>query len=75
MFPYAGAGNYETQNGIMIYGYSCSQSMKNKAFYCSDGHLLIVPQKGTILVTTEFGLLRVDPQEILIVPRGLLFSV
>ena len=41
----------------MIYGYSCSKSMKNEAFYSSDGHLLIVPQKGSLWIITEFGLL------------------
>jgi hypothetical protein len=33
-------------------------------FYDSDGDMLIVPQKGTLLITTEFGLLEVAPNEV-----------
>ena len=43
--------------------------------YSSDGDFLIVPQVGTLLVTTEFGRLRVPPKEVLIVPRGCKFSL
>lgn len=59
----------------MIYGYSCSKSMSKEAFYSSDGHLLIVPQKGVLKVTTEMGLLLVKPTEILVIPRGIIFKV
>lgn len=43
--------------------------------YNSDGDMLIVPQVGVLLVTTEFGKLRVQPKEVLIVPRGAKFSM
>ena len=49
--------------------------MNKKAFYSADGDMLIVPQKGNLFVTTEFGKLVVEPTEILLVPRGLKFSV
>jgi homogentisate 1,2-dioxygenase len=37
--------------------------------------MLIVPQEGGILVKTEFGLLTVDPQEIVVIQRGIKFSI
>ncbi len=43
--------------------------------YSSDGDIIIVPQTGTLLVSTEFGKLRVPPKEVVIVPRGCKFSV
>jgi homogentisate 1,2-dioxygenase len=35
--------------------------MEKEAFFSSDGDLLIVPQKGALLIKTELGRLRVDP--------------
>ena len=43
--------------------------------YNSDGDFLIVPQKGSLHITTEFGKLVVPPEEICIIPRGCKFSV
>ena len=45
------------------------------AMYSSDGDIIIVPQEGCLLVTTEFGKLRVPPKEIIVIPRGCKFSV
>ena len=47
--------------------------MEKEAFYSSDGDLLIVPQVGKILVKTEFGRIYVEPQEIVVVQRGIKF--
>lgn len=55
--------------------YACNANMEREAFYSSDGDLLIVPQEGTLLLKTEFGLLRVEPLEIVVVPRGIKFAV
>lgn len=49
--------------------------MEREAFYSSDGDLLIVPQQGKILVKTELGRLLVEPQEIVVVQRGIKFAV
>ena len=46
-----------------------------QAFYNSDGDFLIVPQQGVLNVTTEFGRMRVEPQEIAVVQQGMRFSV
>ena len=49
--------------------------MGKTAFYNSDGDFLIVPHKGTMFVRTLNGRLVVKPKEILIIPRGIKFSV
>jgi homogentisate 1,2-dioxygenase len=35
----------------------------------------LVPQTGTLNITTEFGLLKVVPMEICVIPQGIRFSV
>jgi homogentisate 1,2-dioxygenase len=49
--------------------------MNKTAMYSSDSDMLIVPQIGTLLVSTEMGRLAVGQKEILVVPRGVKFSV
>ena len=46
-----------------------------QALYNSDGDFLIVPEKGTLYITTEFGLMEVAPQEICVIQQGMRFSV
>lgn len=48
---------------------------KKVAMYSSDGDILIVPQDGTLRITTEFGKITVASQEISVIPRGVKFSV
>jgi len=49
--------------------------MKDRAFFNSDGEFLIVPQLGTLDIQTELGCLEVSPEEIVVIPRGIVFSV
>ena len=49
--------------------------MTNQAFYNADGDFLIVPQKGTLVVQTEFGKMTVAPNEICVIQQGIKFSV
>ena len=55
--------------------FSCNASMHHEAFYNSDGDFLIVPQKGTLVITTEFGKMNVAPNEICVIQQGMKFSV
>eukprot|EP01096_Ripella_sp_DP13-Kostka_P002116 TRINITY_DN1280_c0_g1_i1.p2 TRINITY_DN1280_c0_g1~~TRINITY_DN1280_c0_g1_i1.p2 ORF type:complete len:218 (+),score=93.15 TRINITY_DN1280_c0_g1_i1:132-785(+) len=71
----AGAGDPKIKTGTAIYVYTANTSMKNKAFYNSDGDLLIVPQQGTLDIQTEFGFMEVKPEEICVIQRGIAFSV
>ena len=49
--------------------------MGKTAFYSSDGDFLIVPQEGTLYITTEFGKMTVKPREICVIQRGMKFKV
>lgn len=70
-----GAGDAKTRHGMAIHVYSCNASMENKAFYNSDGDFLIVPEKGSLYITTEFGKLMVSQNEICVIQQGMRFSV
>ncbi|RDD42290.1 Homogentisate 1,2-dioxygenase [Trichoplax sp. H2] len=70
-----GAGSPRERNGTAIHIYACNKSMTNRCFYNSDGDFLIVPQKGKLRITTEFGKLDVNPNEICVIQHGIRFSV
>ena len=46
-----------------------------RAFVNADGEMLLVPQQGRLVLTTEMGVLEVKPGEIALVPRGVVFKV
>jgi len=71
----AGAGDPKTRHGLAIHVYTCNVSMVNKAMYNSDGDMLLVPQQGILRITTEFGKIQVEPNEICVIQRGMRFSV
>jgi homogentisate 1,2-dioxygenase len=71
----AGNGSPESQTGCSINWYVANRSMANRFFYDADAELLIVPQQGRLRVATELGLIEVEPQEIVVIPRGLRFRV
>lgn len=72
-----GAGSPMMKDGLGIMQYTFKKNMTAAKFsmYSADADLLIVPEKGTLLITTEMGKLRVPPQEVVVVPRGIKFSV
>jgi homogentisate 1,2-dioxygenase len=69
-----GNGDPHLQSGCGIHLYAANRSM-TRVFYSADGELLIVPQQGRLLLTTELGRLSVEPLEIAVIPRGLRFRV
>jgi homogentisate 1,2-dioxygenase len=71
----AGNGSPETQTGCSINWYVANRSMTRRFFYDADAELLIVPQQGRLTVATELGLIEAEPQEIVVIPRGLRFRV
>jgi len=75
LVTYAGNGDVGTGTGIAIHLYAAGRSMERRAFQNSDGELLIVPQQGTLHLTTELGRMDVPPGHIALIPRGLRFSV
>ena len=62
-------------DGCAIHMYAANRSMKDRYFYDADGELLIVPQQGALRFATELGTLDVEPQEIVVIPRGVRFRV
>ena len=68
-------GNAATQTGCGIHYYLANRSMQDRYFYNADGELLIVPQQGRLDIRTECGQLDVAPGEIVLLPRGMKFSV
>ncbi|CAO1636810.1 unnamed protein product [Jaminaea pallidilutea] len=71
----AGAGDTMLKDGIAIHTYTANTSMGNRSLYNSDGDLLIVPQRGELRITTEFGILEVPPLHIAVIQRGMKFTV
>lgn len=61
--------------GVALHVYRATRSMEHRLLMDSDGELLIIPQQGTLLLSTEFGRLEIAPGWIAIVPRGVRFRV
>jgi homogentisate 1,2-dioxygenase len=71
----AGQGAPDAMAGCAIHIYAANKSMADRYFVDADGELLIVPQLGRLRAVTEMGVLEVEPQEILVIPRGVRFRV
>jgi homogentisate 1,2-dioxygenase len=75
LFTMAGNGSPAAQHGVGIHLYTANRDMQGRWFYDADGELLIVPQQGRLHIETELGVLGVEPQEIVVIPRGMRFRV
>jgi homogentisate 1,2-dioxygenase len=75
LVPMAGNGSPGEHAGCAIYLFAANRSMRRRFLYDADGELLIVPQSGTLTLDTELGSISLEPQEIVVVPRGLRFRV
>jgi homogentisate 1,2-dioxygenase len=71
----AGTGPPEALSGCAIHWYVANRSMRERFFCDADGELLIVPQLGAVRLKTELGVIEAQPQEIVVLPRGLRFCV
>lgn len=70
-----GAGSPTMKHGLAVHVYACNVSMCDKSFSNSDGDMLVVPQQGTLHITTEMGRLCVPVGHIAVVQRGINWSV
>ncbi len=68
-------GDPDLQVGMAALIYVASKSMVDRVIVNTDAEMLLVPQLGSLLLTTELGLLEVRPGEVSIIPRGMAFSV
>ncbi len=70
-----GNGDPANQDGVGIHIYSATASMGDRFFYNADGEMLILPQEGSLRFATECGMVGVRPGELVVIPRGIKFSV
>ena len=71
----AGSGAPAAQAGAAAHLYAANRSMAGRAFYNADGEMLFVPQLGRHRFVTELGIVDAEPQEIVVVPRGVRFRL
>jgi len=69
------AGDVNTQVGLATHIYLVNESMVDDYFYSADSELLIIPQEGQLRFYTELGIIDIEPKEIAIIPRGLVYRV
>ncbi|SNS77912.1 homogentisate 1,2-dioxygenase [Antarctobacter heliothermus] len=69
------AGDVNTQVGMASHIYTVTESMQDAYFFSADSELLVIPQEGRLRFCTELGIIDVEPKEIAILPRGLVYRV
>lgn len=69
------AGDVAVQSGMASHVYLVTESMKDAYFQSADSELLVVPQAGRLRFRTELGVIDLQPGEIAILPRGLVYTV
>ena len=69
------AGDVNIQTGMASHVYLVNRSMTDDYFFSADSELLIVPQEGRLRFATELGVIDLEPKEIAIMPRGLVYRV
>lgn len=69
------AGDVNTQVGMATHVYIATKSMIDDYFYSADSEMLVVPQEGRLRFSTELGVIDIEPKEIAILPRGLVYRV
>jgi len=75
LWTLGGNGDVTQRSGMAVHQYAANASMKDRVLCDSDGELLIVPERGGLLLRTEFGLLRAGPGHVALIPRGVRFRV
>jgi homogentisate 1,2-dioxygenase len=69
------AGDAEGMVGMASHVLLANQSMEREHLFNADGELLVVAQQGSLRFRTEFGVIDIEPGEICVVPRGVIFRV
>ena len=69
------AGDAEAQTGMAAHVLLVTKSMEREHFFNADGEMLIVAQQGKLRFRTEFGVIEIEPGEICVIPRGVIFRV
>ncbi|MGW8189376.1 homogentisate 1,2-dioxygenase [Sphingomonas hankookensis] len=74
LVTYGATGDVAAQSGVGVHLYAATKDM-DRAFFSSDGELLIVPQQGALAIDTELGRIDVAPLQIALIPRGVRFRI
>ncbi|MDJ1159846.1 homogentisate 1,2-dioxygenase [Chelatococcus sp. SYSU_G07232] len=69
------AGDSDTQVGMAAHLLLVTRSMEREYFFNADGEFLVVAQQGRLRFRTEFGVIDIEPGEICMIPRGVIFKV
>jgi homogentisate 1,2-dioxygenase len=69
------AGDAETRTGMAAHMLLVTASMQNEYFFNADGELLVVAQEHSLRFRTEFGVIEIEPGEICVIQRGMIFKV
>ncbi|MEU1807135.1 homogentisate 1,2-dioxygenase [Streptomyces sp. NPDC019937] len=75
LWTLGGNGDAARRTGMAIHLYVANAPMTDRVFGDADGELLIVPERGGLLLRTELGLLRAEPGHVALIPRGVRFRV
>lgn len=59
----------------IVYSYDYNLLASTSFYSNSDGEFLFISYQGKLLFTTEFGKLELNPFEILVIPRGVYFTI
>ena len=69
------AGDVLSQIGMAAHVYAFNTDMTDSYFFNADGEMLVVPELGSLRISTELGVLEIEPGEICVLPRGIMFKV
>jgi homogentisate 1,2-dioxygenase len=69
------AGDAEAMAGMAAHLLFVTESMTREHFFNADGELLILAQENKLRFRTEFGVIDIEPGEICVIPRGVIFRV
>lgn len=69
------AGDVLAQGGMASHIYLANRSMDTQYLINADAELMLVPQLGRLRVVTEMGIMEIEPAEIAVIPRGMIFRV
>jgi homogentisate 1,2-dioxygenase len=71
----ASNGHPKSRSGSSALRYQFNAPMGDTFFTNHDAEMLVVPQSGSLEIPTEFGILRIEPGEIAVIPRGVRHQV
>ncbi|MEV3993254.1 homogentisate 1,2-dioxygenase [Streptomyces sp. NPDC049837] len=74
LWTLGGNGDVTQRTGMAVHLYHANTSM-DRVFSDADGELLIVPERGGLLLRTELGILAARPGDVALIPRGVRFRV